>query len=239
MSDPTTAAPDNTKADSTTTSTVAPLLTGKTETDPAKGEGSAAAPAATETTTKEGEQQTPEQKAEADQKAAADAEKAKLVGAPEKYESFTAPQGVTLNSELVNEFTPLAKNLNLSQEGAQKIADFGVKLIQKQSEATAKQWVDTRAAWTTQIKSDKEVGGNNYSKASETAYRGIGLAMKTIPELKAVVDQGWFDNPALFKMAHLLGKTVREDRFIDGGAASERELTAAEILYPKTNKQTA
>lgn len=239
MSDPTTTAPDNTKADSTTTTTtVAPLLTGKTDIDPAKVDGSAA-PAATEPTTKEGEQQTPEQKAEADQKAKADEAKAKLVGAPEKYEAFAAPQGVTLNSELVNEFTPLAKDLNLSQEGAQKIADFGVKLVQKQSEATAKAWVDTRAAWATQIKSDKEVGGNNFPKASETANRGIGLAMKTIPELKAVIDQGWFDNPALFKMAHLLGKTVREDRFIDGSAAPNRELSAAEILYPNTKKQTA
>src|SRR5262245_60440079 len=44
-------------------------------------------------------------------------------GAPEKYE-FKAPEGVTLDTGLVNDFTPLAKELGMSQDAAQKVVDL-------------------------------------------------------------------------------------------------------------------
>ena len=48
------------------------------------------------------------------------------VEVPEKYE-FNMPEGRELDSEMVEKFTPVLKDLKISQEGAQKLAELLVE----------------------------------------------------------------------------------------------------------------
>ena len=78
------------------------------------------------------------------------AEKDKKPAAPEKYE-FAAPEGQALDANALAVFEPIAKELGLTQEQAQKLVDIYPQIQQQQAEAWSKQVAD----WGEQVKADK------------------------------------------------------------------------------------
>lgn len=150
--------------------------------------------------------------------------------APESYE-FKMPDGVELDKAAADEFSGIAKELGLNQEQAQKVADIGAKMVQRQAEAHLAQvqsWVDA-------VKTDKEIGGDKLGE-------NLAIARKTIdtfgsPELKNLLNtSGMGNHPEIVKMAYKIGKAISDDGFVRGGNTSAPR-TAAEILYPSMAKK--
>jgi hypothetical protein len=149
--------------------------------------------------------------------------------APESYE-FQMPEGVELDKAAADEFSGIAKEYGLTQEQAQKVADVGAKMVQRQLEAHAAQV----AAWTEAVKTDKEIGGDKLNE-------NLAIARKTIdtfgsPELKNVLNQtGLGNHPEIVKLAYKIGKAISDDGFVRGGNTTAQK-SAAEILYPSMAK---
>lgn len=111
-------------------------------------------------------------------------------GAPEKYE-FKAPEGRNFDNEVINTFSEVAKELNLSQESAQKVLDrVGPKMVERQMaelDAIRKGWIDSS-------KVDKEFGGDAIDVNMSTAKKALD-AFGT-PELKTLLNQVWLREPS-------------------------------------------
>jgi hypothetical protein len=148
--------------------------------------------------------------------------------APESYE-YTMPEGVQLDKTAADEFTAIAKELKLDQATAQKVADVGAKMAQRQTEAHAKM-VET---WTEAVKSDKEIGGDKLAE-------NLGVARKALdafgtPELRDVLNATGFGNhPEVIKAFYKIGKAISEDRFVTGGAKGP-ETDMAKRMFPSMN----
>ena len=56
-------------------------------------------------------------------------------GAPDEYADFTLPEGIEIDPDGLGNLKALAKDLNLTQEQAQKVADLGAAQAQKFAEA--------------------------------------------------------------------------------------------------------
>lgn len=154
----------------------------------------------------------------------------KSQGAPEKYE-FTAPEGVTLDAEAVAEFEPIAKELNLSNEQAQKLVELQTKFVQKQ----AQQWDQTVETWVSEIKADKEIGGQALPQNIALAQRAI--SQFGTPELKAALDATKMGNhPELVRVFARIGKAMAEDTFVSGSRPAGTQLSAADKLFGNTNQ---
>lgn len=99
--------------------------------DPAKPEGDKPQPGT------EGDKPQEEKPADGDKPKD---EEQKQEGAPEKYE-FTAGEGVELDADALKDFEPVARDLNLTNEQAQKLVDAYPKILagvqQRQAEALA------------------------------------------------------------------------------------------------------
>ncbi|KAE9882863.1 peptidase, partial [Escherichia coli] len=112
--------------------------------DPAKPEGDKPHPGT------EGDKPQDDKPANGDKPAdKSEDEEQKQEGAPEKYE-FTAGEGVELDTEALKDFEPVARDLNLTNEQAQKLVDAYPKILagvqQRQAEAWQKQtegWAET------------------------------------------------------------------------------------------------
>ena len=147
---------------------------------------------------------------------------------PESYE-FTMPEGVQLDQTAADEFTAIAKELKLDQATAQKVADVGAKMAQRQQEAHVK-LVET---WTEAVKTDKEIGGDKLAE-------NLGVARKALeafgtPELKDVLNStGLGNHPAVIKVFYKFGKAISEDRFVTGGAKGP-ETDIAKRMFPSMN----
>src|SRR5687767_12536146 len=77
-------------------------------------------------------------------------------GAPEKYEDFTLPEGIELDQAAMEGFLPVAKELNLTQEQAQKLVDLQTAYVKNAADAQAKAWDKQLTEWADAARADKE-----------------------------------------------------------------------------------
>lgn len=157
-------------------------------------------------------------------------EQVKAPVVPEKYEDFKLPEGVEVDAEMLDAFKPLAKELGLTQENAQKLVDLQAKASQKMAEANAKAWTTMVEKWANDAKADKEYGGVNFNE-------NIGVARKALdhfgtPALKAMLNEtGVGNHPELIKFAIKVGKEMQSGGVLVGGKKTEAT-DIAHILYP-------
>ena len=149
---------------------------------------------------------------------------------PEKYE-FVMPEGVELDPAAAEEFSVLAKELKLDQATAQKVADIGAKMAQKQAERNA----ETVKGWTTQSKVDKEFGGDNLQQNLATAQKAIDtFGSKELKEM--LTTSGLGNHPEIIRFAFNAGKAISEDGFMRSGSrTSTPDAPLEKRLYPNMN----
>lgn len=187
---------------------------------------------ATGTDSDEGsETQKTEEELAADKAKSEKAEKEKKQeGAPEKYE-FQAAEGVELDTEALKDFEPVARDLNLTNEQAQKLVDAYPKILAGVQQRQAGAWQATTEQWAADVKADKEIGGDKLTGNLSVAQRALDQFGG--PELKEYLNTtGLGNHPALVKAFIKVGKAMSEDKVVTGGHESGgSDLISA--FYPK------
>ena len=153
---------------------------------------------------------------------------APVAAVPDSYE-FTMPEGVALDKTAADEFTAIAKELKLNQADAQKVADVGAKMAQRQAEAHL-QLVES---WVESVKADKEIGGDKLAENLAIARKAIDTF--GTPELKDVLNATGFGNhPAVIKAFYKAGMAISGDRFVSGSPKGP-ETDMAKKMFPNLN----
>ncbi|MBW7715611.1 peptidase [Enterobacter kobei] len=156
-----------------------------------------------------------------------DDEEQKQEGAPEKYE-FQAGEGVELDAEALKDFEPVARDLNLTNEQAQKLVDAYPKILAGVQQRQAEAWQKQTEGWAETVKADKEIGGDKLTANLSAAQRA--LDQFGTPELKEYLSAtGLGNHPDLVKTFVKIGKAMSEDGMVDGSNQGQR--SAAEVLY--------
>lgn len=180
-------------------------------------------------------EETPEAKAARE---AADAAKAAdTAKAPEKYEAFTLPDGVKVPPENEAKVIAAAKELNLPQEGAQKLMDAAVDMQKTFAANMDAKITAVRAEWESNSRADKEFGGDNFDvnlAIAKTAVNAFGS-----PAFKALLkDSGVGSHPEFLRTFINIGKSISQDTTVTGGdgtpsAEATGFTAAASKLYGK------
>lgn len=146
--------------------------------------------------------------------------------APEKYE-FTAGKDQELDTEAVAAFEPIAREIGLSNEQAQKIVDvYGSTIMPQIVKQQTDEWQKQVTGWAETVNADKEGLGSTES---------IGNAQKALdqfgsPELKSyLVETGLGNHPELVRVFSKIGKSMSEDGFVSG--SSENTRSSADVLF--------
>lgn len=156
-------------------------------------------------------------------------EKKPPTGAPEEYADFKMPEGVALDGEMTGEFKTVAKELNLTQDQAQRLADLGARQAQKAAGANTEVIKQARAEWSAAAAADKEFGGEGFK--GNMAYARKALDTFGTPELRDVLNgSGLGDHPEFIRFMYRAGKAISADTFVPGGAAKAPK-TDAEVFY--------
>jgi hypothetical protein len=156
----------------------------------------------------------------------------KKQNAPEKYD-WTAPEGVTFDSEVLGEFEGAARELDLTQESASKLAGLGAKLLQKQEQAQVKAVEALSAQWAADAQKDAEIGGDKFDASIATSRKV--LAKFGTPAFKALLKSSPYGNhPEFVRFMVKVGQAVSDDTLVVGSGGSDPKVarTAAEVLYP-------
>jgi hypothetical protein len=153
-------------------------------------------------------------------------------GAPDKYE-FKLPDGVQLDDKGTTAFSEVAKELNLTQEAAQKVLDkMGPVIAGRHVEALTQ----AKAQWVEGAKSDKEFGGDKLGENLAVAKKALDTF--GTPELRTLLNESGLGNhPEIIRAFFRAGKAISEDKFVPAGTGSPKGVkAAADALYPNQQR---
>ncbi|MDZ7918509.1 protease [Rhodoferax sp.] len=152
---------------------------------------------------------------------------------PEAYE-FKFADGVTLDEDAAGEFTGLAKELGLTQDGAQKVADIGAKMAQKWATQQEQALMQAGDEWAAQTTSDPEIGGDKLDAslaAGKKALDELGT-----PELSALLKSSRLGNhPEVIRFFARVGAKVSGDTQLVTGQAAPAGKSDARRMYSASN----
>jgi hypothetical protein len=137
---------------------------------------------------------------------------------PDKYE-FEAPEGVELDDVVVGDFETAARELNLSNDKAQKMLSTVMTSMVKRADQLD---LEQREAWQEEIRKDPDVGGEKFDKTIEFAAAARDLAGKAgLDGFVKLLRGPLGDHPDVVRFMRLVGSSISEDAIHVGGQASK------------------
>jgi uncharacterized protein (DUF4415 family) len=155
------------------------------------------------------------------------AEGDKKVGAPEKYDEYKVPEGVALDKAVLDKFNTVAKELNLTQDQAQKLVDMQVSSLQEQQKQ-----IDQNMQMAREEMRKETL---NTFPEKERAYASTAWNQFKTPELDALMKEtGAGDHPEIMRLFAKIGKAISED-YIPKSSAPVAEKSAAKTIFDNSN----
>lgn len=159
-------------------------------------------------------------------------------GAPDAY-VFKAPEGQALDAAQIEAFSPLFKELGISQENAQKFVDksFEVlpKLIEARDTAIQQEIAKEDALKVEATRKDAEYGGDKFEASAKVA--NAALAKFGRPGLaKKLLEAGLASDPDVVHLLWNVGQKLGESIPPAPGDASAQKPALTSVLYPSMNK---
>ncbi len=189
----------------------------------------------TSATTPQGQQQqqTGTEQAKTPQAPSSDAAPAQAQAEP-SY-TFTTPEGVEFDAEVLKTYGEAAKELKLQPEAAQKLLE---KVAPAMQERQSQQLEQMRNEWLEASKADKEFGGEKLTENLTVAKKALDAFGS--PELRTLLNESGLGNhPEVIRFFLRAGKAISEDRYIGGnrqaakGAQPGDFNSYADALYPQ------
>lgn len=159
-------------------------------------------------------------------------------GAPETYEAFTPPEGVTIDEAALAKATPVFKELGLSQANAQKLVDLFAETQQQAVQSQVDGFTQLKKDWVAEIKADPEFGGANLDKTTGAAKTLIAkYGDKDF--LNVVREWGWNNNPGFLRMCARIAADLSEDTLIipDAAAQAGKPKRPEDLLYAESTSK--
>lgn len=156
-------------------------------------------------------------------------------GAPEKYE-LAAPEGMTLEPETTAQFETVARELNLTNDQANKLVPLAAALVQRSVDQQQAAHVTQVQKWLDESKADTEFGGDKFD-TNVVAVRSA-VARFATPQLKALMDQtGLGNHPEVVRLFYRIGNAIADDKFVAAPPAAPKKSTASVLFDHPTSHQ--
>jgi hypothetical protein len=127
------------------------------------------------------------------------------------------PEGVTVDKQLLEDFTGWVKEAKIDGKNAQKLLDLQVK----SQAAVAALHVETVTKWAEDTRADKDIGGANFDTTIAAAKKAVDRFCS--PGMKEILTQSGLGNhKEVIRAFSQIGKLIAEDRMpgAPGGAAA-------------------
>jgi hypothetical protein len=164
--------------------------------------------------------------------------------APDAYTEFKVPEGYTIDKATAEAAAPIFKELNLSQDQAQKLVDFYTSKQQEAIDAPHKAYQELAKTWQDEVKAKY---GNQLPEVKATIGRAIAtLPVETQAKFRAAMDlTGAGNNLAFVETFYALAKRATEGRPVVGsgpaavGDPNKPPPSPAKALFPNLPSATS
>lgn len=171
---------------------------------------------------------------------------------PETYELKVATKDaegkdveVEIDTDLLAEATPILKELNLTNDQANKLAPFVVKAIDKAFAKQGDEFSTVKADWAKEAAADPEIGGKNWKATQSLAAKALDHFVgpvttkdkdgnETPNEFRKLLDESGLGNhPAMIRAFRKIGEGLAEDgTFARSDTGAPAKPPREEVMYP-------
>ena len=150
---------------------------------------------------------------------------------PPSYDGLTPPEGVSFEPETLEAFKTLAREINLTEEQAQKLVEYEGSLAARGQADAQEEKRQTLERWAQQTRT---LYGAKLEEELSFALRAADTFGG--PDFRALLeDTGLGNHPVIIRTLSGVGRAIGEDAFPGGKPAAPRDKTFAEALYGKNN----
>lgn len=145
--------------------------------------------------------------------------------------NFKAPEDMPLDGKAVEQFKPLAKELGLKADGAQKLVDFYANQLRAQAQAHQ----EMQQTWVAEVTNDPEYGGAKLEESKVLAK----AALDHIGDPKFVEflnTSGLGNHPMLFRAFAKFGRQFAEDSVHRGNSNPGDGQKLEDVFFPSMKK---
>lgn len=187
-------------------------------------------------TTKEAVTAEPTKETSAENVTDKDPEKdaSKPEAAPEKYEDFKLPDGMSVHEPTMQDFKTFAKEHQLSQKDAQALVDMQAKVYGEGLKQIQEQWTKTQAEWRDEVKADKDIGGDKFNATLSVAKNVVDV-FGNDKFKRAVESTGMGNHPEFIRFLYNIGKEFADDDVLTTGENAKPAISPAKVLFPNMN----
>jgi hypothetical protein len=157
-------------------------------------------------------------------------------------EKLTLPEGTSRDDQFFGDFKNIATEAGLTGPVAQKLVDLAARQTKAANESLLAQWDKQQQDWQTEIKADKEIGGDKLDQVLQTFSKVANDPELTDPKFReALTYTGAGNHPAIVKTLAKWSKALTEggpvrgnpvQRDANGNAVTNRPMTIGEAFYP-------
>lgn len=148
--------------------------------------------------------------------------------------ALKAPEGMELDAGMLEKFEPIAKELGLTTESAQKLVDFHMKTIQDVAGANQRAFEELQKTWIDKVKADPQMGDTNGLRPEVKKVVADALARYGDDETRqALAYTGAGNNPAIVRTFFKMARALSEGGMIAGGTPSRPTGPGASAMYPE------
>ena len=163
----------------------------------------------------------PEQPEEGGEDLSTDDPEAKTNAPAEVRGSYqlTAPEGLEVNDEILAEVSPVFRELNLTNEQADKLMPLAGKLVERITSASEDEFSELKSDWAKQTKADAQIGGANWPETERLVGRALDAAgAPRGSEFREYLDEtGLGNHPEMLRIFRYFGTLVGRSRSPDNG----------------------
>jgi predicted XRE-type DNA-binding protein len=140
------------------------------------------------------------------------------------------PEGSILEASAIDDVKAFAKEHGLSGKQAQALLEKQNAAVSQFQSKEVEKFEQTKASWIDASKADKEIGGENFSKAAEFAKRAYDQF--ATPEFKTLLQKTGAENhPEFVRVFYRIGKLTSDSEFRGGGGKPSNEPRAADVIF--------
>ena len=153
---------------------------------------------------------------------------------PEAYDfKASIPEGVEVDEALTKDFSEVARSMNLTNEQANTMAQFGFKYGEQIANAVREQYSAEVTKWGEAAKAEM---GANFEKVMSTAGAGIEAVEKVVPGIRQALNEtGAGNRIEVIKAFEMLGQLVQADpgKMVNAGGTMDQP-KGATTWYPNS-----
>ncbi len=151
---------------------------------------------------------------------------------PEKYD-LKLPDGSLLDSKATERTATFAKENGLTNKEAQAVLERENQAVASYVDAQKEMLAQKQKEWVESVKTDKEVGGETFTRNTELAKRVVDRYGSEAFK-KALIDSGLGNHPELFRFVARIGHAMSEDQLIMPGTQPSQPKSLEDVFYPQS-----